>query len=86
MKRPPYEVPRGGFDVTALKGILGYLVTPFGESGHGIDADILRITVDRMIEGGVDGVAPLGSTGESAYLTDDEWREVVEANRGSILI
>jgi 4-hydroxy-tetrahydrodipicolinate synthase len=64
--------------MTALKGILGYLVTPFGKNGLGIDADILRITVDHLIEGGVHGVAPLGSTGESANLTDDEWREVVE--------
>lgn len=61
-----------------IQGILGYLVTPFGEGGRGIDEATLRTTVDHMIVGGVHGVAPLGSTGENAYLDDEEWRAVVE--------
>ena len=65
-----------------FKGIIAYPVTPFRANGT-IHAEMLTHLVDRMVKSGVHAVAPLGSTGESAYLNEDEWelaaRTAVEA-------
>jgi len=55
----------------ALHGIIGYLVTPFTD--HSVDIPMLRNLIDRLLASNVHAIAPLGSTGEAAYLTDDEW-------------
>ncbi|USX23626.1 dihydrodipicolinate synthase family protein [Oxalobacteraceae bacterium OTU3REALA1] len=55
-----------------FEGIIAYPVTPFTAEG-GIDAPMLAHLIDRMIVDGVHAIAPLGSTGESAYLSDAEW-------------
>nr|WP_315213239.1 dihydrodipicolinate synthase family protein [uncultured Duganella sp.] len=55
-----------------FKGIIAYPVTPFTADGA-VDAPLLARLVDRMIADGVHAIAPLGSTGESAYLSDAEW-------------
>ncbi|MFE3192558.1 dihydrodipicolinate synthase family protein [Nocardia sp. NPDC059240] len=60
----------------AVSGIVAYPVTPFTADGNKIDTAALHILIDRMIDAGVDALAPLGSTGESAYLDDDEWTTV----------
>ncbi len=60
--------------MTRIEGIIGYLVTPF--SGFEVDESALRDMVDHLIEAGVHGLAPLGSTGESAYLDNPEWEQV----------
>ena len=57
-----------------IKGIVGYLVTPFDDSG--IDVPVLHQMIDRLLQSGVHAIAPLGSTGEAAYLTDQEWNTV----------
>ena len=59
-----------------LEGVFTALVTPF--RGDAIDEDALRALVERQIEAGVDGLAPCGSTGESATLSHAEHRHVVE--------
>ncbi len=61
-------------DPQPLSGIIGYLVTPFSEQG--IDIPVLHQMIDRLLESDVHAIAPLGSTGEAAYLTDEEWRSV----------
>ena len=61
-----------------IHGIIGYTVTPFGPHGEGLDLDALGLSIDRMIDGGVHAIAPLGSTGEGAYLSDEEWNQVAE--------
>ncbi|MFF2659885.1 dihydrodipicolinate synthase family protein [Kitasatospora sp. NPDC058032] len=63
-----------------LEGIIAYPVTPFtpGEAG-GVDTAALTALVDRLIDAGCHAVAPLGSTGESAYLDDQEWHTTAEA-------
>jgi len=66
--------------MTSVQGIVGYLVTPFAPSGARVDSATLRVLVDHLIEAGVHAIAPLGSTGESAYLSADEWREVAEVS------
>jgi 4-hydroxy-tetrahydrodipicolinate synthase len=59
-----------------IRGIIAYPITPFGEAG--IDTDRLAGLVDTLVNAGVHGIAPLGSTGESAYLSFEEWRTVVD--------
>ncbi|WP_019925285.1 dihydrodipicolinate synthase family protein [Nocardia sp. BMG111209] len=71
-----------------LSGIVGYPVTPYSADAEKIDTGTLRVLLDRMIDAGVDALAPLGSTGESAYLTDAEWScvatECVEYTAGRV--
>ncbi|MGH3562225.1 MAG: dihydrodipicolinate synthase family protein, partial [Mycobacterium sp.] len=54
-------------DYPALQGIIGYPVTPFG-SDDSIDSTALTALIDRLVVAGVHAIAPLGSTGELAYL------------------
>jgi 4-hydroxy-tetrahydrodipicolinate synthase len=59
-------------------GVFPYLVSPIGPSGI-ILTDVLGRLVDDLIEAGVHGLTPLGSTGEFAYLDRDQRAAVVEA-------
>ena len=59
-----------------IHGIIGYTITPFSADGSRIDLDALGTSIDRLIASGVHAIAPLGSTGEGAYLSDAEWDEV----------
>jgi 4-hydroxy-tetrahydrodipicolinate synthase len=59
------------------RGCLTALLTPF--RGGEIDFAALERLVDAQVAGGVQGVVPCGSTGESATLTHDEHMRVVEA-------
>jgi len=62
----------------SIHGIIGYTVTPFTANGEGLDLDALGRSIDRLIDSGVHAIAPLGSTGEGAYLSDAEWDQVSE--------
>ncbi|KVN23339.1 dihydrodipicolinate synthase family protein [Burkholderia stagnalis] len=62
-----------------LQGIIAYPVTPFSADG-GVDLKALEALIERLIADGVHGIAPLGSTGESAYLSDAEWDAVADAS------
>jgi len=57
-------------------GIHVPVVTPF--KGPAFDPDTMAALIDRLIAGGVHGIAPCGTTGESATLTHDEHRQVIE--------
>jgi len=59
------------------KGCLTALVTPF--RGGELDLDALERLVEAQIAGGVQGLVPCGSTGESATLSHDEHIAVVKA-------
>jgi 4-hydroxy-tetrahydrodipicolinate synthase len=65
-----------------IHGIIAYPITPFGEAG--VDVDRLAGLVDAMVDAGVHAIAPLGSTGESAYLSFDEWKAVVDATVAAV--
>ena len=52
------------------------LITPF-RNGL-VDEPALRDLVERQITAGIDGLVPCGSTGESATLSHEEHRRVVE--------
>ncbi len=59
-----------------FKGVITALVTPFRDGV--IDEAAFRRLLERQIEGGVHGVAPVGTTGETATLSHEEHKRVVE--------
>jgi 4-hydroxy-tetrahydrodipicolinate synthase len=59
-----------------FKGVFPALVTPFRDGE--IDEDAFVRLVERQIAGGVHGLVPVGTTGETATLSHDEHRRVVE--------
>lgn len=60
-----------------LTGTLTALVTPFRRGQ--VAYDDLRRLVEAQIRGGVDGLVPVGTTGESPTLSHEEHIEVVRA-------
>ncbi|MHA3024070.1 dihydrodipicolinate synthase family protein [Mycobacterium sp. BMJ-28] len=68
----------------SLHGIIAYPVTPFTADGARIDEDKLADLVDRLVGSGVHAIAPLGSTGESAYLTEPEFDAVVDTTVSAV--
>ncbi|KWO47192.1 dihydrodipicolinate synthase family protein [Burkholderia ubonensis] len=64
---------------TLLQGIIAYPVTPFSADGD-VDLKALDALIERLVADGVHGIAPLGSTGESAYLSDAEWEAVADTS------
>jgi 4-hydroxy-tetrahydrodipicolinate synthase len=65
-----------------IHGIIAYPITPFSEAG--IDTDRLAGLVDTMVNAGVHAIAPLGSTGESAYVSFNEWKTVVDTTIAAV--
>jgi 4-hydroxy-tetrahydrodipicolinate synthase len=62
-----------------LEGTYTALVTPFrDEPGQPIDWAALDALVDAQVAGGVAGVVPCGTTGESPTLSHEEHAQVVE--------
>jgi 4-hydroxy-tetrahydrodipicolinate synthase len=64
-------------EMTTLKGCGTALVTPFKED-RSIDEEALARLVEFQVEAGIDFLVPCGTTGESATLSYDEQRRVVE--------
>ena len=58
-----------------FKGVFVAIVTPF-KNGK-IDEEALRGLIDFQIAGGVDGIVPCGTTGESATLNHEEHDQVI---------
>jgi Dihydrodipicolinate synthase/N-acetylneuraminate lyase len=58
-------------------GIIAPVLTPFDKSEN-IDEAIVRREIRYLIDCGVHGISPGGSTGEGAVLTDDELVRMVE--------
>lgn len=61
-----------------IEGIIAYPVTPFKADGQQLDLDALSISLNALLESQCDAIAPLGSAGESAYLTWQEWQQVAQ--------
>jgi 4-hydroxy-tetrahydrodipicolinate synthase len=59
-----------------FKGLFPALVTPFRDGA--VDEEAFIRLVERQIAGGVHGLVPVGTTGETATLSHDEHRRVVE--------
>ncbi|RKJ48809.1 dihydrodipicolinate synthase family protein [bacterium 1XD42-54] len=60
-----------------LYGTVVPIVTPFTEEDT-IDVESLKNLVDHVIDGGLQGVYPCGTTGEMMYLTVGERKQVTE--------
>jgi len=71
-----------------LSGTYTALVTPFSADGAEVDLAALDRLVDAQIAGGVSGLVPCGTTGESPTLTDGEQldviRRVVQRAKGKV--
>jgi dihydrodipicolinate synthase/N-acetylneuraminate lyase len=61
-----------------LKGAIAAAVTPLRDEGSTLDEDAVAPYVDFLAAGGIDGILPLGTTGEGIVLTVDERRRVAE--------
>ncbi len=72
----------------SLRGTFTAIVTPFTPDGEKVDHRALDALVEAQIAGGVSGLVPCGTTGESPTLTDAEQvdvvRRVVEVARGRV--
>lgn len=58
-----------------FEGVITAIVTPF-KNGR-LDEEALRRHINFQIEGGVDGLLPCGTTGESPTLSHDEHKRVI---------
>lgn len=58
-------------------GVFPYLVSPIDTNGQ-VKAEVLTQLCNDLIESGVHGLTPLGSTGEFAYLSWEQRYRVVE--------
>lgn len=62
---------------TKFRGTATAIITPFKKDGS-IDEAALRRFVDFQIKGGVEGLVPLGTTGEYSTLSMKEQQRVIE--------
>ncbi len=60
-----------------IQGACPALITPFTKDDE-VDVEGLRRLVDYMVEGEVAGIVPCGTTGESATLSKEEHKRVVD--------
>ena len=60
-----------------LTGTLTALITPFRRGA--VAFDDMRKLVEHQIKGGIDGLVPVGTTGESPTLSHEEHMEVIRA-------
>jgi 4-hydroxy-tetrahydrodipicolinate synthase len=78
-RKTPEGDPRRAPKAFELEGTYTALVTPFrDEAGLPIDWAALDALVDAQIAGGVAGLVPCGTTGESPTLSHEEHAHVVE--------
>ena len=64
------------FKIEELTGVVPALISPLRRGGSVDEAAVTRL-VDRVIEGGVHGLLPLGSTGETASLDEPARRTIL---------
>ncbi len=61
-----------------LKGNLAAAITPLRDDGNALDEDAVAPYVDFLVEGGVDGILALGTTGEGILLSAEERKRAAE--------
>ena len=62
--------------MSELKGVCVPACTPFDKSGDTVDEKALSAHIERLLEAGVHAVVSCGGTGEFAYLTEAERRQI----------
>ncbi|HKQ68422.1 MAG TPA: 4-hydroxy-tetrahydrodipicolinate synthase [Polyangiaceae bacterium] len=65
------------FSQADLAGAYTALVTPFSHDAAAVDLEALDALVEAQIAGGVSGLIPCGTSGESPTLTKDEQKLVI---------
>jgi len=60
-----------------IEGVLPALITPFTKDNR-VDKDGIRQNIEFLVDGGVSGVVPCGTTGEAATLSISEHEKVIE--------
>ena len=63
--------------MTQFRGAFTALVTPMTESGA-VDYDGFKKLIEFQLEQGIDGIVPLGTTGESPTIDEDEEEKLIE--------
>ncbi|MDR1836295.1 MAG: 4-hydroxy-tetrahydrodipicolinate synthase [Treponema sp.] len=63
--------------MTQFRGAFTALITPMTESGE-VDYDGFRKLIEFQIAEGIDGIVPLGTTGESPTLDESEEEKLIE--------
>ena len=64
---------------TPPKGIIVYPVTPFSAEDNSVDMEALDLVTDHLLNNTLSSaIVFMGSAGESAYLNEDEWKNVAE--------
>ncbi|MCP3905498.1 MAG: 4-hydroxy-tetrahydrodipicolinate synthase [Planctomycetes bacterium] len=61
-----------------FRGAYTALITPFTADGGAVDHDRIVAGVNRQADGGIAGVVPCGTTGETPTLSTDEYHRVIE--------
>jgi dihydrodipicolinate synthase/N-acetylneuraminate lyase len=73
-----------------LRGALAAAVTPLRDAGASLDEDAFGAYVSFLVEGGLDGLLALGTTGEGILLSAAERRRAaelfLEAGRGRLAV
>ena len=69
------EYGRMVVEIMKYRGLYTAIVTPFKDNK--IDTEALKALVEAQIAGGVDGIVPVGTTGESPTLSHSEHMEVI---------
>lgn len=64
----------------SLHGVHTALITPFTHDGA-LDEEGFRALIRRQVESGVEGIVPLGSTGEAPTLTKEEQKRIIAIAR-----
>jgi dihydrodipicolinate synthase/N-acetylneuraminate lyase len=61
-----------------LRGSLAAAITPLRDGGGALDEDAFAPYVDFLVDGGLDGILALGTTGEGILLSTDERKRAAE--------
>src|SRR5258708_5310393 len=64
-------------DASPFRGVVPYIVTPLDDDGN-IKAEVVGRLCDDLINAGIHGITPLGSTGEYAYLNQQQRIRMIE--------
>jgi 4-hydroxy-tetrahydrodipicolinate synthase len=62
----------------SIRGAFTALVTPFVSDGSGVDYAAYEAHVKAQIDGGISGLVPCGTTGETPTLSAEEQRQLIE--------
>jgi dihydrodipicolinate synthase/N-acetylneuraminate lyase len=66
-----------------LRGTLAAAITPLRDGGAALDEDAFAPYVDFLVNGGLDGMLALGTTGEGILLSTEERKRAAEAFVGA---